>query len=245
MLEHALLKRLNCPVPWELVFDEPELAHWLRSYWYAVACASEVDGEVRRLFDQSDYTARNDRIVDLEPAYELPGTLHNVLLWSRSKRLAYRAHFRRLYKIRAADSETYNKHYVTKASTPSDIQNASAKRGAGVLLAGISPSVQQQLLWGALCELVRKQLSGSEWLDFPAEPQQVKEVLDELFGGSKLTFSVDFRRPMGATKGGLLTNFACLDLDLSTPQFHIYPISKEEFRASRLSCNVKGWDYGL
>ena len=243
MERKELITRLTCPLNWDDICPEPELRYWLRFGWYTVARRHQIDCEVEFLFCYDDCAVSPNAIEDMDDA-EVVITLHNVRRWHDSARVEYLKYYNRIYELGAVRADTYSKHYVAQRLTAKAISDISISRRASVLLPHITPDIQNHLLWAALDNLVWLQTCDFGQVDSFFEPEATEKVLRELFDSHSLLVNVDFCCPIGATNG-LETQFGRMDIDFSTPQFHLYPITYREYTEAKYKCRVQGWNFDL
>jgi hypothetical protein len=238
-----LVDSLTCPLNWNAVCPEHELRHWFRFAWYVVALGKQIDKEVTSLISHNDFEPDTYLITELG-GEEVSVNLLRVRRWYADAAKDYLNRFVRLYYMKAASSEVYDKHYIRKDIPAPDARRASALSEVSLLHSSMSVDVQLQLFWGALNELLIVEFRSISSFDAIEDPSGVKKEFARLFDHPKLAFAVDFRRPVGATEGDT-ANHALFDVDFSTAQFHMYPISVAKYRITKFKCEVKGWDYGL
>lgn len=243
MSYQPLLELLSCPINWEVVCPEPEMAEWLYFGWYATCHRYQVDREVSFNFSYENFKVSEGKVAALDDT-EIAVALHNVKKWIEEARSDYLSFFRRFALITAVGAETYSKHYSAQAISSSTVANKSAKRGASVLLPYITTVLQERLMWAALDNLTFCEMENFHRLENHHEPRDAEAKFRSLYGDHSVIVAVDYCYPMGATKGEI-TSLACIDLDFSTPQFHIYPISRSEYDSTALRSYVQGWNYEL
>jgi hypothetical protein len=238
-----LVAELSCPVDWTQASVEPELARWLNFLWFARCHAHQVDGEVSALFDTEDWCISDDEL-GLWNAKEIESALANVRSWVGALREPYRTFSRRFTALVAADRDTYRKHYAPSTSSLSEICALSVQRSASVLLPQVDPALQCSFAWAALDDLIFKHMAHFDSFATQANPKPAADHLARLLERDSLLIAVQACRIIGATDGAP-TSFTIIDVDFSTPQFHMYPINEVEYHESKLQAYVQGWNFGL
>ena len=219
------------------------MATWLYFGWYATCHRYQVDQEVSSNFSYENFKASEGEVAALDDT-ETAAALHNTNMWIEKARTDYLSFFRRFALLTAVGAKTYSKHYFAQPISSSKFANKSAKRGASVLLPYITTVLQERLMWAALDNLTCCEMADFDSLDNHHRPRNVESKFRSLYGDHSVIVAVNFCYPMGTTKGEI-TPFACIDLDFSTPQFHIYPISQSEYDSTTLRSYVQGWNYEL
>lgn len=235
-----LVAELACPVDWDKTSVGPELARWLDFRWFAECHQHQVAGEVSSLFSADDWRVTEDHLV----LVDAESTVHDVRAWIPKARSIYRNFSRRFQSLVVVDRSVYPKHYAPPASALAEVQAISLSRGEGVLLPVAEPSLQNELVWAALDDVVCKHMVDFDDLSAHTDPKPPAQALSQLLARDKMLIAVQLCRIIGAS-GGLPRSHAMMDFDFSTPQVHMYPVSESEYQGSKLQAYVQGWKYGL
>jgi len=107
---------------------------------------------------------------------------------------------------------------------------------------------QTQLTWIVLDVLVFEQVvECNEFADeFPDDIwKEIEKKFWKIFAakGMRIYAKVSESNSVGATNG-VTTPYCCIDIDFNTPQFHIYPVSFDEFSKGAIQMDVSCWDSG-
>lgn len=243
MNRDTLIELLSCPIDWQSICPEPEFVGWLDFGWYATCVRHQIDREASFNFTYENFAPSSTSIEELDDV-EFFAALHNVRQWNIAARDEFLSFYRRFVQLSAVGAEIYRKHYSARSSSPEEIASKSATHGASILLPYITTAVQERLLWASLAQLTWQVMSELDNLERFSSPEEAELKFRDLFGKHSIIIATDFCRPVGAS-AGQPTQFACIDIDFSTPQFHIYPVSKSEYECAKPQCRVQGWNYGL
>lgn len=243
MEREELVRLLSCPINWSEICPETELVYWLNFVWFSACHRCQIEREVSLLFHYEDCALHPEEIEDLDD-YEITSALHKVQGWHAAALEEFLSFSQRFAHLSAVGARTYSKHYSVQAGSATAIAKKSLSRGASVLHPCITPILQERLKWAAVNELVWQWMIKFEPFEVFSNPNEVLERLRLLIERHSLIIAVDFCRPIGAS-GGKSTNFGCFDIDFSTPQYHIFPISESEHNNAEIRSRLQGWNHGL
>ncbi len=240
-----LLGAVKCPVDWAELGVPTDLAIWLNFLWYAECHSRQIDREASLIFSNESFLVEDELPPLLEgDDEEVRRHLTNVLTWIDDAKCAYVEFTRRLSLLSAAGRAEYRKHYPLKAEHLEAACKASLARNAAVLRVELTPELQEHFMWEALDDVVCCHMTGQQVLEVWEDPDLARRHLLSVLDTHSLKIGANFCHDIGAS-AGKLTPYGRIDIDFSTPQFHIYPIGKEEYDRAALKAHVQPWNHTL
>ena len=248
MNKEQIFKVLTCPVNWEACLEldcttEASLAEacmehvqlltYLNYLWVLKVRKYEVDRE-SSLFEGSDYFfVPSDWEVNELTDDERSRFKHNQEIWREPSVSEYNHEYGLFEKINCCGPDVYPKHYSPVNCTNEEVCKLSKNKGISVLSPYFNINKQKQVMWMALSEILRIEVIWSYDVD---EWKAVEARFGQLFNlGHLRLFVMNCESYKYGAVNGLLTQCCCVDFDLNTPQFHIFPVDETEFERGAFS----------
>lgn len=219
------------------------MATWLNFLWYAECHSRQIDREASFIFSNESFLVEEGLPPLLEGDEEdFRRHLTNLGSWINKARHDYLEVTRRLSLLSAVGRAEYRKHYPQKAASMETARAESLTRNASVLRSELTPELQELFMWEALDDVVCSYMAEKHYTEVFEDPAAARSHLLALLDRHNLKISVNFCHDIGASTG-VFTPYGRIDIDFSTPQFHIYPIGKEEYEKAVLKAHVQPWNH--
>jgi hypothetical protein len=243
MAINPFLTVAKCPEDWAALGIPPDLATWLNFLWYSECHSRQIDREASHIFLNESFLVEEELSPLLEgDDEEVNRYLANLGGWIGKARDEYIEFTRRFSLLSAVGRAEYKKHYPQQAMTLEAARTASLARNASVLRSELTPELQEHFMWEALDHVVYRHMAEKHYTEVFEDPAAGRSRLLSLLDTHNLKISANFCHHIGASAGDL-TPYGRIDIDFSTPQFHIYPIGKEEYDRAALKAHVQPWNH--